>query len=119
MTKTIGKLHSTLRSGPVLVAVLIIITISLMAIFAPWIAPYSPEAINPSNRLSLPGSEHWFGTDGFGRDVFSRVVYGARVSLVVGIGAAAIGAFVGLVIGLFAGYFSWIDAIVMRIMDGV
>jgi len=69
--------------------------------------------------LSPPSAEHWFGSDPFGRDVYSRVIYGARVSLIVGLGAALISLFFGLIIGVLAGYFRVLDAIIMRIMDGV
>src|SRR5690606_26152475 len=92
-----------------------------------------PATIDPTHRNQLPGSEwtmrssagaeitwvSWMGTDTLGRDLYSRVIYGARVSLVVGVIVAVLSVAVGLVIGLVAGYTRWLDAIVMRVMDGL
>ncbi len=78
-----------------------------------------PVALNPINRLKPPSAEFWFGTDFLGRDVLSRVIYGARISLVVGLAVAVIAVFFGLLLGLTAGYVRWLDAIIMRIMDGL
>jgi peptide/nickel transport system permease protein len=75
--------------------------------------------VSPQDRLKSPGLQHWFGTDALGRDVYSRVVYGARVSLMVGIAVAVLSTVIGLTIGLLTGFVRWIDAIVMRIMDGL
>lgn len=100
------------------VATLLFILI-LLAIFAPWLTAYDPSEINPAYRLKPSTFEHWLGTDAYGRDVFTRVLYGARVSLIVGAGVAILSISIGLVIGLFAGYFRWVDAIVMRVMDGL
>ena len=90
-----------------------------MAIFAPWIATHDPAALNPAMRVKSPSSAAWFGTDLMGRDNFSRVVYGARVSLIVGVGVALCASVIGLAIGLVAGFVRWADNIVMRIMDGL
>jgi len=78
-----------------------------------------PQALSPAQRLKPPSSEHWFGTDMLGRDVYSRVVYGARISLTVGIAVAALSVAIGLAIGLVTGFVRWLDAIVMRVMDGL
>ena len=105
----------------------------LMALLAPWLGTIDPTAINPIARNKVPGAEFffrtdtgerikmvaWFGTDGLGRDVYSRVVYGARVSLLVGVAVAMISIVCGLLIGLLAGFFRILDAIIMRIMDGL
>lgn len=109
----------TFKTVPVLLAVFVLVVVVLVAILAPWLTPYDPTAINPAMRLKGISTEHWLGTDAYGRDVFTRVLYGARVSLLVGAGAALLSVFLGLVIGVVAGYFRWVDAIVMRIMDGI
>jgi len=90
-----------------------------MAIFAPWLGTIDPQAVSPIKRLRAPSAAFWFGTDMLGRDVYSRVVYGARVSLVVGLAVAMLSILVGLGIGLVTGYVRRLDAVVMRIMDGL
>lgn len=95
-------------------------TILLAAIFAPLIAPYDPLALNVEDRLAAPDASHWLGTDQGGRDVLSRIVFGARASLTVGIGAVLIGALIGVSAGIFAAYKGGLgEQIVMRIVDGV
>lgn len=96
-----------------------LIAIVLLSVFAPLIATHDPVAIAPSSRLSPPNEVWFFGTDPFGRDVFSRVIWGGRVSLAVGIGVATLAVLIGLVIGLIAGFNRFADMILMRIMDGV
>ena len=85
------------------------------------IAPYDPNAINPVlpfKGIGTPG--HLFGTDDLGRDILSRIIYGSRISMIVAVGATIVGAIIGVLIGLTAGYFGgWIDAVFMRIMDGM
>jgi peptide/nickel transport system permease protein len=90
-----------------------------MAIFAPWLGTIDPQAVSPIKRLKAPSAAFWFGTDMLGRDVYSRVVYGARVSLVVGLAVAALSTLLGLAIGLVTGYVRRLDAVVMRVMDGL
>ena len=106
--------NPTIALGGLLLAVLIV-----MAILAPVIAPTDPLKIAPVNRLRPPSERWWFGTDQFGRDVFSRTVYGARVSLIVGLSVAAISSLLGLALGLACGYFRRVDGLVMRVMDGL
>ena len=89
-----------------------------MTLAAPWIAN-DPFRQAPINRLRPPSDLFWFGTDQFGRDVFARTVNGGRVSLIVGLSVAAISSLIGLAIGLVCGYFRRIDAIIMRVMDGI
>ncbi len=84
------------------VVLLVVVTI---AIFAPLIAQYEPQIINIRNRLQGPSADHWFGTDQTGRDVFSRIVYGSRISLIVGFGAAAITMLIGTFLGVVSGYY--------------
>ena len=91
----------------------------LLALLSPLVAPYDPVRVNPIERLKPPSAEHWFGTDHLGRDVFSRVVYGSQVSLLVGFTVAFFSTLIGLAIGLVTGFVRKLDAIVMRIMDGL
>lgn len=96
----------------------VLLLMALIAIFAPWIAN-DPMKLTPINRLKPPGEAYWFGTDFLGREVFARTIYGSRVSLIVGGAVAVVSVTIGLVIGLVAGYVRWVDAVVMRIMDGI
>jgi peptide/nickel transport system permease protein len=129
-----GELRQRLLRNPVVVAGATILAIVLsIALLAPWLGTVDPAAINPSIRNKLPGYEetirgadgrestrvHRMGTDTLGRDVYSRVVYGARASLLVGASVAVISVSIGLVIGLLVGYIRWLDGIVMRVMDGL
>ena len=114
------RLKSALRRHPTaIVGAVVLAFMILVAIFAPWLGTVDPEAVSPIKRLKPPSAEYWFGTDMLGRDVYSRVVYGARVSLIVGLAVALFSTLVGLAIGLVTGYIRWLDAIVMRIMDGL
>lgn len=100
-------------------ALLILILIVGMAIFAPWLANHDPLALAPASRLKPPSADFWLGTDAYGRDLYSRIVYGARISLTVGLGVTVLSILIGLPLGLIAGYFRRIDALVMRVMDGL
>jgi len=98
----------------------IVALILLAAIFAPLIAPYDPVALSVEDRLTAPDAAHWLGTDQAGRDVLSRIIFGARASLAVGIGAVMIGALLGVSAGLFGAYKGGLgEQVVMRIVDGV
>lgn len=97
----------------------LLLCIVLIALFAPWIATNDPAALNPAQRVRPPSADALFGTDMMGRDIFSRSVYGARVSLIVGLGVAFFASVTGLLIGLIAGFTRWADNIIMRIMDGM
>ena len=90
-----------------------------LAVFAPLFFTSDPIQMNPVERLKTPSLTHWFGTDMFGRDIYSRTVYGSRISLVVGLVAAVLSVILGLFIGLVAGYIRFLDAVLMRIMDGL
>lgn len=96
----------------------LLLAMAVLALLAPWLAP-DPFAITPTARLRPPGADYWFGTDFLGRDVFARVIWGARVSLVVGIAVAVLAVALGLLIGLLAGYVRALDQPVMRAMDGL
>jgi peptide/nickel transport system permease protein len=106
------------RSKGALIGLTILAILILAAIFAPLLTEYDPIAIDPPKRLQPPNREHWLGTDHFGRDIYSRVVYGARISLPVGLIAVTIAAVSGALFGLIAGYYgNLVDSVVMRIMD--
>ncbi|WP_213951347.1 nickel transporter permease [Tepidanaerobacter syntrophicus] len=101
-----------------LIGTLIIIMLILVAVFAPYIAKFDPIEISMNDKLLPPGSRHLFGTDEMGRDIFSRIVYGARISLAVGIEVVTFAAVIGVILGGISGYFGgWIDEIIMRITD--
>lgn len=106
--------HPTMILGAALLALM-----ALAAIFAPLLATADPIQLNPIERLRAPQEAAWFGTDMYGRDIFARTVYGARISLVVGVSAAALSIAIGLFIGLCAGYLRALDAVLMRVMDGL
>jgi peptide/nickel transport system permease protein len=98
----------------------VLVVIVLMAIFADAIARYPYERVDLRARSSPPSAEHWFGTDRVGRDVWSRMVYGARVSLAVGLGATALSTVIGVIVGSVAGFYGkWVDMLLMRITDVV
>ncbi len=96
----------------------VIVIWALLTAFAPWMAPYPPDAVDVAHRLEAPSLLHWFGTDGLGRDVATRVIYGARVSLSVGFAVVLIAGGFGTLVGAFAGYArGWIEELVMRLTD--
>lgn len=97
---------------------LVLVLIVLAAILAPWTAPYDPAAPDYQNILAGPSSAHWFGTDAYGRDIFSRVIWGGRISLWVGFISVAIGGTAGVILGLISGYLGgWVDSVIMRFCD--
>ena len=122
-----------LRQTSVLIGGGVLLLILLVGILAPMLGTIDPAAINPSFRNRVPGVErtirqddgstttfkHRMGTDTLGRDVYSRVIYGARVSLIIGVSVATISLAVGLLLGLIAGYVRWLDGAIMRLMDGL
>lgn len=106
------------RSLNISLGVSIILVVVLLAIFAPNLTPYDPERVTPSLRLQAPNEQYIFGTDDFGRDVFTRVAYGARLSLLVGFFSVTIAASIGIPLGMIGGYFGGrIDALLMRLTD--
>jgi len=128
-----GASARALRNPGVIGGGIIMILVVLIGLLAPWLGTIDPTAINPAARNRVPGAEFSirtdtgerikmvarFGTDSLGRDIYSRVLYGARISLLVGVVVAAISIAAGLFIGLMAGFFRWLDAVIMRIMDGL
>lgn len=97
---------------------IIIALVFILAMLAPWIAPYDPDDINVKAILIEPSSQHWMGTDGLGRDVLSRMLYGGRISLLVGLVAVGISTAIGILLGALAGYYrGWVDTLIMRLVD--
>ena len=102
------------------VGTLFVTLIVAVALFAPWVTPYAPEEIDVRNRLAAPSAQHWMGTDQLGRDVFTRLVYGTRIALVVSIPAVLAGAVVGMLLGLVAGYVGgWVETALIWLFDVV
>jgi peptide/nickel transport system permease protein len=91
----------------------------LIAILCPYLTPADPRAMSPGERLMMPSAAHWFGTDQLGRDLFARVLYGARVSLLVGASVAFLASLLGTIVGMVSASNRRLDAVVMRVMDGV
>jgi peptide/nickel transport system permease protein len=107
------------RNPTIVVGGALLLIMTMMAVFAPWLGTTDPQALAPVRRLKWPSEQYWFGTDMLGRDIYSRVLYGARVSLIVGFSVAVLASLAGLVIGIFSGFLRWADALVMRVMDGL
>ena len=109
-----------LTETPIIAAATICLALIVAsAILAPLIAPHDPLLLVPAQRLKPSSAQFWLGTDAYGRDALSRILYGGRVSLLIGLGSALISIGVGLLIGLVSGFFKWVDAVLMRIMDGL
>ena len=109
-----------LRKNPnMALGFILVIAVAILALSAPLITEYDPSRLNVADRLYSPSSSHWFGTDHLGRDVYTRVVYGARVSLLVGASVSGFIATVGVVLGLVSGYFRPVDFVLMRFMDAL
>ena len=109
-----------LRNNPtVAIGGALLLTLVLIGIFAPYLWTVDPTALAPAKRTRPPSADYWFGTDALGRDVYSRVLYGTRVSLTVGLSVALLATLAGLAIGLVSGFVRWADGIVMRVMDGL
>ncbi|MFO0294479.1 MAG: ABC transporter permease [Rhodospirillales bacterium] len=106
------------RNPTIVIGASLLLSMVFLAVFAPWIVG-DPLAMAPANRIRPPSAQHLFGTDHLGRDMLARTVHGARVSMVVGVSVAILSVCIGLGIGLAAGYFRRVDAIVMRFMDGL
>ncbi len=128
-----NALRRLVRNPAVLIGGTVLLVMALMGLLAPFLGTIDPAAINPSARNRVPGVErtiraddgsttvfkHRMGTDSLGRDVYSRVVYGARVSLMIAVSVAAVSISIGLILGLLAGYIRSLDAVIMRFMDGL
>ena len=97
----------------------LLLVMLFIAVAAPWLGTVDPTELAPRKRNLEPSAEYWFGTDAFGRDIYSRVLYGARVSLIIGFSVALLASVFGLCIGLISGTFRRADSVIMRIMDGL
>ncbi len=111
---TFVRRHPTIVIGTGLLALM-----ALVAICAPLLGTGDPQALAPAKRIRAPSAEFWFGTDSLGRDVYSRVIYGARTSLLVGIVVALAATAAGVAVGLVSGFVRWLDPILMRVIDGL
>jgi peptide/nickel transport system permease protein len=104
----------------VIFGMIVVVILVITAIFGPWIAPYQPNETDVQNTHAGPSAQHWLGTDSVGRDTFSRLIYGARTSMLVSLVALAVAAILGVGLGLIAGYFGKMTyAVIMRIMDAM
>ena len=106
--------HPAVATGGAVLALLV-----AAAVLAPWLGTVDPQAISPLSRLKPPSSTAWFGSDVVGRDLYSRTLHGARLSLVVGVSVALLATVIGLAIGVLAGFSRGFDAVAMRVMDGM
>ena len=96
----------------------LVLLLLLVSLLAPWLAPYDPGKIDLTNVLASPSINHWFGTDPLGRDVLSRMIWGARISLKVGFVATGVAIIIGTILGAVAGYYGgWVDSVIMRFVD--
>ena len=112
------RIRGILRSRSIVIGGAVILIVAILAVCAPYIAPFSPEQIGAGRRLSPPGAAHWLGTDEFGRDILSRILFGARLTLYIGIVAVGIGFTCGVAIGAVAAYAGgWLGSLLMRTID--
>jgi peptide/nickel transport system permease protein len=114
-----GFLGLVRRHPTVVIGGALVLLLMLMALLAPYLGTVDPTALATARRTRAPSADYWFGTDMLGRDLYSRVVYGARVSLTVGFSVAILASLAGLAIGLVSGFVRWADGVTMRVMDGL
>lgn len=112
------RVPKALRNPSLVIGGLITLTLIGLALFAPWLATHPVEKLDMANRFAYPSLEHLLGTDNLGRDLWSRLIYGARISLSIGLLSVTVAATIGTSVGLAAGYFGgWVDMLLMRITD--
>ncbi len=116
---TVLFIRRLLKRKTVAAGLIVLLVFALLAVFAPMIAPYSPSKLSIVNRLKPPSELYWFGTDEFGRDVFSRTIYAGRLSLLVGAAVVALSALIGITLGLLAGFFQKLDTPIARLIDAM
>ncbi|KAA3515847.1 ABC transporter permease [Agrobacterium rosae] len=116
-----SELFTFLRKNTLALAgCIILLLLVAVIVFGPMISPYSPTKLDVLHKLAAPSFEHWLGTDAFGRDIFTRIMYGGRATLAIGVGVVAIAFAVGVTIGMLAGFLGgWFDSIAMRIVDAI
>jgi peptide/nickel transport system permease protein len=115
-----GRIRTFIRRHPtIVIGGAILLALVFIAIFAPWLGTKDPTALAPARRTRAPSAMYWFGTDMLGRDVYSRVLYGTRISLIVGFSVAVLSSAIGLLIGILAGFVRVLDSVLMRVMDGL
>ncbi|MBS7699319.1 MULTISPECIES: ABC transporter permease [unclassified Chelatococcus] len=112
-------LRRSMQRKTMIVGIAVLVIFALAGALAPWVTPYSPSRLSVANRLLAPSSMHLFGTDDFGRDVFTRVVYSARASLFVGFAVVVFSSIVGVTLGLLAGFFRRLDPPISRLLDAM
>lgn len=112
-------LRDIFASWPARISGIVLLIIVLMSVFAPLVTLHDPIQLDTSIRLKPPSAEYILGTDGYGRDIYARIVYGSRISLMVGAGTVIVSLLFGVIIGVLCGYFRWVDAVLMRVMDGL
>lgn len=109
-----------LRKHPTLViGLVLLIVVATLSVAAPWLATHDPQDIDPLARMQGASAEHYFGTDAMGRDVFSRALWGGRISMVVALSVAVLTTVLGVLLGMLAGFVRWADGFIMRVMDGL
>jgi peptide/nickel transport system permease protein len=112
------RIHRHIRHPSLVIGAVVVGVIVLVATFAPWVTSYDPEQMDMANRLAGPSRLHILGTDNFGRDLWTRVAFGARISLVIGLISVSVAAVGGTLVGLVAGYYrGWVDLLLMRVVD--
>lgn len=116
---TVLFIRRLLKRKTVAAGLIVLLIFVLLAVFAPMIAPYSPSKLSIVNRLKPPSELYWFGTDEFGRDVFSRTIFAGRLSLLVGAAVVALSALIGITLGLLAGFFQKLDTPIARLIDAM
>lgn len=114
-----GVLGFAWRNPALAFGLVLLALMALIAVFAPLLGTLDPTALAPAKRTREPSADFWFGTDAYGRDIYSRVLYGMRISLLVGFAVAILSSAVGLLIGLVSGYMRLLDGLIMRMMDGL
>jgi len=114
-----SSLRRLFGNRAMLFGAIILLVVLLAAIFAPWIAPYAPNKLSIVNKLKGPSAAHIFGTDEFGRDIFSRAIFAGRISLLVSLGVVCISTVLGVFLGVIAGYFRRLDAPISRLLDAM
>jgi peptide/nickel transport system permease protein len=118
-TTTTRLLVLTKRNPTMMAGIVIVLVMMILALLAPLLNTIDPKEIDPRNRFLTPSMDTWFGSDNVGRDVYSRTIYGTRVSLIVGIAVAVISTFSAAMVGVVSGYYRKFDAVIMRVMDGL